>query len=86
MNLPAANLNAPTAPVRRVGLTVGRLRDLIRDLPHSMDVRMFASMSEEECHVMVAETYADAKGGTLILSDTLGDFAGGTIIFDRTGN
>jgi hypothetical protein len=71
------------ASARRVGLTVGKLRDLIRNLPDSMDVRMFASLSEEECHVMLAETYKDAKGGTLMLSDVPTPGAAATVIFDK---
>lgn len=78
----AAVLQKPV-PVRRVGLTVGKLRELIRNLPENMDVRLFASMGEEECHVKFAETYADAQGGTLMLSDTDSDGAGATVIFDR---
>jgi hypothetical protein len=70
---------------RRVGLTVGKLRDLIRNLPDSMDVRMFASIGEEECHVMLAETYKDSRGGTLMLSDVPTPGVAATVIFDRTG-
>jgi hypothetical protein len=82
MNLPAANLNAPTAPVRRVGLTVGKLRDLIRNLPDSMDVRFVASVVGTECHVNCAEVYPRTK--TLMLSDVCDPAYGATVLFDTT--
>ena len=66
----------------RPGLTVGKLRDLIAHLPANMDVRFFASVADE-CHVMIAETYKDARGGTLMLSDQPTPGAGATVIFDK---
>lgn len=73
---------APASQVR-VGLTVGRLRDLIRNLPDSMDVRIVASIDNEECHVKIAETYKDSRGGTLMLSDVPTPGTNATVIFDK---
>lgn len=64
----------------RVGLTVGKLRELIRDLPDNMDVRFFASVADE-CHVMEVGTYKDDRGGTLMLSDVTGEVGGSTVVF-----
>lgn len=67
--------------VRRSGLTVGKLRDLIARLPDSMDVRFYATVADE-LHVNIVETYKDSRGGTLMLSDGPTDSAGATVIFD----
>jgi hypothetical protein len=85
MPVTAAAINTYLAPAPRAGLTIGKLRELIRDLPENMDVRLFASIDSEECHVLFAETYKSEDGGTLMLSDTDSDGAGATVIFDRTG-
>lgn len=63
----------------RVGLTIGKLRQIIANLPDDMDVRMMPSIADE-CHVMFAEVY---KSGTLLLSDVAGDGAGAEVVFDR---
>jgi hypothetical protein len=75
-------LNA-AVQLRRVGLTVGRLRKLLDRLPPDMDVRFFAS-GDGEFHVMFAETYKDNRGGTLMLSDADTQGARSTVIFDAT--
>lgn len=80
---PAVNETQGVVASRRSGLTVGKLRDLIRHLPDSMDVRFYASVADE-CHVEVVETYKDPRGGTLMLADARGDFAGATVLFDET--
>ncbi len=67
----------------RSGLTVGKLRDLIRNFPANMDVRFYASVADE-LNVMVVETYKDRQGGSLMFCDKLGDYAGATVIFDAT--
>ena len=68
--------------LRRVGLTVGRLRKLLDRLPPDMDVRFFAS-GEGEFHVMFAETYRH-HNGTLLLSDSDTQGARSTVIYDAT--
>lgn len=68
--------------IARSGLTVGKLRDLIRNLPDNMDVRMSPSMVDE-LHVSVVETYPDTRGGTLMLSDVPGSASGSAVLFDR---
>lgn len=67
--------------VRRSGLTVGKLRDMIARLPANMDVRFYASVADE-CHVMIAETYKDSRGGTLMLSDCPTPGVNATVIYD----
>lgn len=65
-----------------VGLTVGKLRDLIANLPASMDVRFFASVADE-CRVAVVETYRGYGRSVLMLSDTNESGADATVIFDQ---
>ena len=69
--------------LRRVGLTVGRLRKLLARLPDDMDVRFWAT-HYEECHVLFAETYKNSRGGTLLLSDNDTQGARSTVIYDAT--
>ena len=69
--------------LRCVGLTVGRLRKLLDRLPPDMDVRFFAT-TPDECHVLFAETYKNARGGTLLLSDSDTQGARSTVIYDAT--
>jgi hypothetical protein len=69
--------------LRRVGLTVGRLRKLLDRLPDSMDVR-FIQTDEDERHVLFAEVYRNHSGGTLMLSDSDTKGPRSTVIYDAT--
>lgn len=58
-------------------LTVGKLRDLLRDLPDDMTVRY--ATADDEFHVQVVETHA--RLNVLMLSEERGDYAGVKVIF-----